>query len=123
MTNPPRTRHDGWTAERQALFVAALRIGGSITRAAAAVGMSRKSAYALRGRPSGARFAAAWDRALRQGDEGYTALAFAIRTGGAKVTASHPTKVTMVTPPMEPAPTVNRGQVGTADLAPRLRLP
>jgi hypothetical protein len=40
-------RHDGWTAERQRAFIAALAEIGMVSAAARAVGMSRKSAYAL----------------------------------------------------------------------------
>ena len=60
-----RTRRDGWTAERQLAFLAALTRTRSVTMAARAVGMSRESAYRLRGRPTGALFAAAWDGALK----------------------------------------------------------
>jgi len=64
---PPiaRPRHDGWTHDRQAAFITALRRTRNVTRAAAAAGMSRESAYRLRARPSAAGFAAAWDLALR----------------------------------------------------------
>lgn len=60
-----RIRHDGWTAERQLRFLDALARTRSVTRAAAAVGLTRKSAYRLRDRAEGALFAAAWDRTLR----------------------------------------------------------
>ena len=64
--HPPiaRPRHDGWTREKQATFIVALRRTRNVTRAAAAAGMSRESAYRLRARPSAAGFAAAWDLAL-----------------------------------------------------------
>jgi len=55
---PLRHRHDGWTAERQRNFIALLAAGWRPGRAAARVGMSRKSAYALRSRPGGEGFAA-----------------------------------------------------------------
>jgi hypothetical protein len=61
----PRTRRDGWTAERQLRFLDTLARTRSVTRAAAAAGLSRKSAYRLRARADGALFAAIWDRALR----------------------------------------------------------
>jgi hypothetical protein len=69
--HPPiaRPRHDGWTRDRQAIFIIALRRMRNVTRAAAAAGMSRESAYRLRARPSAAGFAAAWDRALRRAAE------------------------------------------------------
>ena len=64
---PGRTRRDGWTVERQIGFLAALTRTRSVTRAAAAVGMSRESAYRLRLRPESALFAALWDRSLASG--------------------------------------------------------
>lgn len=62
---PGQARHDAWTGELQAAFVVQLARGMSPAAAARAVGKSRQSAYALRKRPGGAGFAAAWDRALR----------------------------------------------------------
>jgi hypothetical protein len=61
---PTRTRRDGWTAQRQADFLGMLAETGSVMGACEAVGMSRKSAYALRARPGAESFAAAWDAAL-----------------------------------------------------------
>jgi hypothetical protein len=61
---PEQGRRDGWTPERQLRFLDALARTRSVTRAAAAAGMSRETAYRLRGRRDGALFAAAWDRAL-----------------------------------------------------------
>lgn len=63
-----RRRHDGWTPERQRLFILALSKIGLVSAAAAALGMSRKSAYALlerAGPESG--FARAWREAQAQG--------------------------------------------------------
>ena len=60
----PRIRRDGWTPERQLRFLEALAGTRSISRAAAAAGMSRESAYRLRDRREGALFAALWDREL-----------------------------------------------------------
>jgi len=59
-----RFRRDGWTPARQLRFLDALARTRCVTRAAAAAGMSRESAYRLRKRPSAALFAAAWDRVL-----------------------------------------------------------
>lgn len=62
-------RHDGWTPERQRAFILALAKIGLVSAAARAVGMSRKSAYALlkrAGPDSG--FAAAWRMALQLGE-------------------------------------------------------
>lgn len=40
-------RHDGWTPDRQRIFIAALARIGIVSWAAEAAGMSRKSAYEL----------------------------------------------------------------------------
>ena len=61
-------RHDGWTPERQRGFIHALSKIGVVSFAASCVGMSRKSAYALRdraGQESG--FAHAWREAQARG--------------------------------------------------------
>lgn len=60
---PLRARHDGWTPERQAAFLVALTASGSVSAAARKAGMTRASAYQLRGKPGAADFAAAWDAA------------------------------------------------------------
>lgn len=62
-----RNRHDGWTPERQRMFVKALGVTGTVEAAARMVGMSRKSAYALRDRPGAKEFAEAWDIAISTG--------------------------------------------------------
>lgn len=58
---PLRARADGWTAERQAEFLAHLALTGLVGRAAKAVGMTRETAYRLRRRERAESFAAAWD--------------------------------------------------------------
>lgn len=61
-------RHDGWTPERQRGFIYALSKIGMVSAAAQAVGMSRKSAYALLKRAGpGGSFARAWHEALAAG--------------------------------------------------------
>lgn len=67
---PGRCRRDGWTAERQVLFLAALANTRSVTVAARAAGMSRESAYRLRERASAALFAHLWDQALEPESSG-----------------------------------------------------
>jgi hypothetical protein len=57
---PLRTRGDGWTAVKQGEFVGCLAQTGSVAQAAAWVGCSRASAYALRRREGAEGFAAAW---------------------------------------------------------------
>jgi hypothetical protein len=61
---PLRAMHNGWTALRQAHFLGWLAETGSVSAACARVGMSRNSAYKLRGKPHAESFAAAWDAAL-----------------------------------------------------------
>jgi hypothetical protein len=64
-TRQPRSaRRDGWTPARQLHFLDVLALTRSVTRAAAAAGMSRESAYRLRKRHPESLFASAWDRAL-----------------------------------------------------------
>jgi hypothetical protein len=58
-----RIRHDGWTPERQRLFLIALAAMGTVDTAAHAVGMSRISAYNLKRRKGAESFARAWDEA------------------------------------------------------------
>lgn len=59
-----RVRHDGWTPERQRLFLIALAALGTVDSAAQAVGMSRISAYNLKKRADAGSFADEWERAL-----------------------------------------------------------
>lgn len=62
------SRHDGWTPEKQRSFIEALASIGVVAAAARAVGMSPKSAYALRtraGPESG--FARVWRAAQKEG--------------------------------------------------------
>ena len=54
----------GWTPDRQRAFVEHLAANGSVTLAAAHVGLSRQSAYTLRDRQPNTMFALAWDTAL-----------------------------------------------------------
>lgn len=60
-----KARHDGWTAARQFRFIEVLDATKSISKACAAVGMSRVSAYKLRDRPEARQFRLAWGAALR----------------------------------------------------------
>lgn len=60
---PSRKRHAGWTAERQRRFLDGIRRGLTHAQVAAAVKLSRQSAYRLCQRPGGAGFAAAWHAA------------------------------------------------------------
>jgi hypothetical protein len=58
-----RARVDGWTPERQRLYVAALARWGSGRRAAGHVGLTPQSAARLCRRPDAASFSAACERA------------------------------------------------------------
>jgi hypothetical protein len=69
-------RHDGWTAERQRIFIAALADSGSVSDAARAAGVSARSAYRLRRRPGAEAFDRAWDQALVFASQRLTAIAF-----------------------------------------------
>ena len=63
----PRRSHE-WNAGTAVTFIVTLAATGSVTLAARASGMSRKSAYALRKRD--AAFAASWNAAL-EANEGH----------------------------------------------------
>jgi hypothetical protein len=64
---PTSTRHDGWTPDRQRLFIAQLASHGGVSAAARAVGMTPQSANRLRKRAGAEGFARAWDAALDEG--------------------------------------------------------
>lgn len=61
---PLAPRCNGWTAERQRGFLAALAGTGSVALACERVGMAKRSAYRLRARPDAAAFAQGWNAAL-----------------------------------------------------------
>jgi hypothetical protein len=71
---PGRARRDGWTAERQRAFIAALARTGCVGRAAAEAGMRRESAYRLKRRKGAESFAAAWDSILAARPRGATSF-------------------------------------------------
>lgn len=62
---PLRHRHDGFTPEKIAIFIRTLRATGSVTDAARAAGITRKTAYDLYHRADAGYFRAAWDESLR----------------------------------------------------------
>lgn len=70
---PVRARRDGWTPERQRAFIAHVAAGMPSNHAAAAVGMSKQTAHALRARPGAESFAAAWQAAARHARRARTA--------------------------------------------------
>lgn len=73
---PVRSRHDGWTTERQRTFIRGLAETGSVTDAARLAGVTPRSAYRLRANPEAKAFAAAWDWALKTAIGSLTAVAF-----------------------------------------------
>ncbi|QNN64813.1 hypothetical protein H9L12_11290 [Sphingomonas rhizophila] len=81
-----RTRHDGWTPQKQHDFIAALAECGCVTDACAAVGMTARSAYKLRARPTAGIFRQAWDVALDHAVSRLTDAAFSRAFHG----VSHP---------------------------------
>ena len=80
-----RARRNGWSAERQQMFLFALSRCGSAARAARAVGMSPRSAYRLLHAPGADDFARAWDAAIDEGFERVRADALKTALGGAFV--------------------------------------
>jgi hypothetical protein len=80
-TKRRQCRRDGWTAERQLEFLAALHSTRSVSAAAGSVGMSRESAYRLYNRPGSSLFGALWDRALAHSTDGEESHAAALTNG------------------------------------------
>ena len=80
-----RARRNGWTAERQQLFLFALSRCGSVARAARAAGMTPRSAYHLLHAPCADSFATAWDQAIEEGIERVRDDALQRALGGAFV--------------------------------------
>jgi hypothetical protein len=65
---PRRARRtNGFTAERQRAFIAALAAGGSVRLACKAIGCSSHAMYKLRNAAGAESFSAAWDNAVRRG--------------------------------------------------------
>ena len=65
--NPAADDAARWTQQRQAEFLRQLVATKSVSQAAAAVGMSRQSAYRLRARLKGQPFDLAWEIAFQHG--------------------------------------------------------
>lgn len=79
-------RHDGWTPDRQRGFIAALSQIGVVSAAAKSVGLSAKSAYALRRRAGpDSGFTRAWDLALGEGQSRSLDIAIDRATSGTAV--------------------------------------
>jgi hypothetical protein len=66
---PVRARADGWTPKKQYFFILGLARGFKPARAAAILGMTRKTAYELCNKPGAEGFAAAWAAAAARARE------------------------------------------------------
>jgi hypothetical protein len=66
---PLRARADGWTPRKQYFFILGLARGFTPARSAALLGMTRKTAYELRGKPGAEGFARAWAAAVARARE------------------------------------------------------
>lgn len=74
---PPRLRRDGWTPERWRQFLLVLGETASVTKAVAAVGLSRQSLYQRLGHPGAAELRAAYGVVLADHCRRADALAMA----------------------------------------------
>lgn len=86
---PRKYRYDGWTAERQRAFIAALAETGSVTAAARRINMTTVGAYHLRRQPGADSFRAAWEAALASGVQRLTDIAFERAIEGVPVPVFH----------------------------------
>ncbi|WP_375403676.1 hypothetical protein [uncultured Sphingomonas sp.] len=64
LADRPRLTAGGWNPPKQRAFIEHLAVSGSVTDAAAHVGMTRQGAYQLRRREPGSVFALLWDIAI-----------------------------------------------------------
>jgi hypothetical protein len=78
---PVRARRDGWTPERQYVYVLELARSGHAGRAAQAAGMSEQSACRLRRRPGAAAFNRLCEAASLQAKQRYARERRALRSG------------------------------------------
>jgi hypothetical protein len=99
---PLRARRDGWTPDRQRLYVAALACLGHGGQAAALVGLSEQTAARLRARPEGASFGRACERAWQIG-KGCRRAAAAAQRGGPAGPAFSTLKEAELTEQSEPS--------------------
>lgn len=86
---PRKYRYDGWTAERQRAFIAALAETGSVTAAARRINMSSEGAYYLRRQPQAEGFRQAWADALASGVQRLTDIAIDRAIEGVPVPVFH----------------------------------
>lgn len=86
---PRKYRYDGWTAERQRAFIAALAETGSVKAAARTINMAKEGAYYLRRAPGADSFRAAWEAALATGVQRLTDVAIERAIEGVPVPVFH----------------------------------
>lgn len=79
-----RNCYQGWSADKQRLFLRQLAATGSVTRAAEAVGMTARAAYYLRNRPQARVFREGWALALRAASDTLVAVAYDRAVHGAR---------------------------------------
>lgn len=82
----PCPRRNGWTAQRQRIFIRQLAATGCAHHAAAVVGLSVSSAYRLAAKPWAGAFARAWDEALRIAHRGLVGIGIDFVTRGVSET-------------------------------------
>jgi hypothetical protein len=82
-------RYDGWTHDRQRLFIKALAETGCVTRACRQIGMASTGAYQLRKGAGAEGFARAWDEALAVGVERLADIAYERAVYGVPVPVFH----------------------------------
>lgn len=96
-TPPPPPVHvargDGWNKYKMAEFLRQLAATHSVTAAARAVGMSRRSAYKLRTRLKGQPFDIAWESAFRHGYDNLAHAALELAIEGEEVPHYHQGKL------------------------------
>jgi len=93
---PVHPRADGWTAAKQVEFLRWLGDLGSVTEAAAMVGMSVAGAYRLRKRAGAERFAAAWDSELMFAGESLMQRSIRRAIDGTAIPTIHRGRITHV---------------------------
>lgn len=84
---PFRYRHDGWTPDRQALFLSVLGETGCVADACRAIGLTTTSAYRVRRRIP--EFAEQWALALRRAMVSLEAVAWQRAVDGVRETVFH----------------------------------
>lgn len=80
----PAIRHDGWTVQRQRVFLEHLARTGNVSDSAIEARVSASSAYRMRRHPRHVAFRTAWDAALEIGGQRLADVAMQRATRGEK---------------------------------------